>query len=119
MLLQMLGRPLGRRLLVLGQKMLWRCYGQQVPRLPSHHDWPRVVLLLREQRNESQVEFAGALRCSPSTVSKWERGECVPSPKRRRELKAMGEAVGLPPAGWPDVSRQEQLFDVHLGAIAG
>lgn len=82
-----------------------------MPRLPVKYDWPRVVLLVRERRSETQAEFADALGCSVSTVSKWERGETVPAPKQRRRMEAMGVEAGLPSAEWPHETRQTNLFD--------
>ncbi len=84
-----------------------------MPRLPIRYDWPQVVLLLRERRNESQVDFARTLECSSSTVSKWERGECVPAPRQRRRMEALGVEIGWPTSEWPEESKQEELFSHH------
>lgn len=82
-----------------------------MPRLPVRHDWPRVVLLLRVRCNQSQVEFANDVSCSPSAVSKWERGETVPAPRYRRLIADLGDQVGFPAEDWPAESRQERLFE--------
>jgi len=62
----------------------------------------------------SQLEFAQALGCSVSTVSKWERGESTPLPKQRRRLEAIGAEIGFCPSDWPAEERREPtLFDAQ------
>jgi transcriptional regulator with XRE-family HTH domain len=82
-----------------------------MPRLPTRFDWARIILELRVLRNESQVEFAAAVGCAPSTVSKWEREQCVPSPKQRRRLETIGGEIGHGRDDWFVKSKQEQLFE--------
>lgn len=81
-----------------------------MPRLPPTFDWPQVVLVLRERRNQTQAEFAESLGCSVSTVSKWERGETSPAAKHRRKMDELGNDVGYPASGWPEREQQTQLF---------
>ncbi len=73
-----------------------------MPRLPIRHDWPQVVLLLREHRLESQAELAEALGSSLSSISKWERGEAVPGPRYRRKMEQLARAAGFPVSDWPE-----------------
>lgn len=84
-----------------------------MPRLPVRYDWPRVVLLLRDGRSQTQAEFAHAMGCSVSTVSKWERGETAPTAKHRRAMEAMSEELGISLGDWPEPSKQTALFQGH------
>lgn len=81
-----------------------------MPRLALLHDWPRVVFTLRSRRNETQGEFAKALDCAESTVSKWERGETAPKATHRRVMEKMGADCGYPSSDWPEESKQPPLF---------
>lgn len=81
-----------------------------MPRLPVKYDWPKVVMLLRTRRSQSQAEFAESVGCSVSSVSKWERRETAPSPKQRRRIEALSAEAGVAPADWPEESGQTYLF---------
>ena len=81
-----------------------------MPRLTATYDWKSVVYQLRTQRNESQVDFASAVGCSESTVSKWEQGRSEPQPRHRRRLEELGSESQYPPNDWPLADNQEQLF---------
>lgn len=74
---------------------------RHVPRLRAVYDWATVVHELRTRMSKSQPEFAVAVGCSPSSVSKWERGETVPIPKQRRELERIGREASYPSTEWP------------------
>ncbi len=77
-----------------------------MPRLRPTFDWPQVVLVLREKRNQTQSEFARSLGCSLSTVSKWERGESCPVAKHRRKLDQFGDDAGFPASEWPELGQE-------------
>lgn len=79
-----------------------------MPRLPIKYDWPRVVLELRQRSTLSQADFARAVGCSLSTVSKWECGQTLPAPKQLRRVEEYGMAVGFLPAAWPEAPAQDQ-----------
>lgn len=81
-----------------------------MPRLQINCDWPKVVLELRQRSRKSQAEFAAAVSCSLSTVSKWERGQTLPLPRQLRQVEEFGSALGFPPSDWPEVSKQTSLF---------
>lgn len=82
-----------------------------MPRLLAKYDWPVVVHELRQRACQTQAEFAAAVGCSVSTVSKWERRETTPAPRQRRRMEGIGVAVGYPPATWPEESKQAVLFE--------
>lgn len=82
-----------------------------MPRLAPLHDWPRVIHLLRTRLNQTQAEFAAAVGCGESTVSKWERGETAPATRHRRQLEGMGAASGYPASEWPEATNQALLFE--------
>lgn len=84
--------------------------GPDMPRLQINFDWPKVVLELRQRSRKSQAEFAVAVSCSLSTVSKWERGQTLPLPRQLRQVEEFGSALGFPPSDWPEASKQARLF---------
>ena len=81
-----------------------------MPRLAHFHDWPKVVFELRTRRKETQGEFATAMGCAESTVSKWERGETAPKATHRRVMEKMGADCSYPSSDWPEESKQTPLF---------
>jgi len=51
--------------------------------------WHHYIRERREQRHYSQVELAELLDASVASVSRWERGRCLPQPYLRRRLQAL------------------------------
>ncbi len=55
--------------------------------------WARSVRSLRHGQAWSQTELAGAIGTTQAVVSRWERGESIPSPPMRKKILALSENI--------------------------
>lgn len=57
--------------------------------------WPALISHIRSTRNMSQEDFAEAVFSNQATVSRWEKGQVVPSFDKQKKIEKLAENAGL------------------------
>lgn len=74
-----------------------------MPRIETRYNWSLFVNQLRSEPFlcVTQEILARKLRLSVYSVSKWERGQAIPSMKWRVKLQNIANSVGYTEKDWP------------------
>lgn len=57
--------------------------------------WPALISHIRSTKNMSQEDFAEAVFSNQATVSRWEKGQVVPSFDKQKKIEELAEGAGL------------------------
>jgi transcriptional regulator with XRE-family HTH domain len=57
--------------------------------------WPALISQIRSSKNMSQEDFAEAVFSNQATVSRWEKGQVVPSFEKQKKIEKLAEDTGL------------------------
>lgn len=57
--------------------------------------WPALITQIRLTRKMSQEDFAEAVFSNQATVSRWEKGQVIPSFDKQKKIEKLAEDVGL------------------------
>ncbi len=86
-------------------------------------DWAETVRHLRQERRQTQAQFAASLGTTQATVSRWEAGRQSPDREQSRAIAQLATQAGLPGAGqealWPLPGAADQLVATELPGPPG
>jgi transcriptional regulator with XRE-family HTH domain len=57
--------------------------------------WPALISHIRSTKKMSQEDFAEAVFSNQATVSRWEKGQVVPSFDKQKKIEKLAEGAGL------------------------
>lgn len=57
--------------------------------------WPALISHIRSAKKMSQEDFAEAVFSNQTTVSRWEKGQVVPSFDKQKKIEKLAESAGL------------------------
>lgn len=85
-------------------------------------DWAVTVRRLRQERRQTQAQFAASLGTTQATVSRWEAGKQGPDREQSRAIAALGGQATVPPgteAPWPTPGISDHLIATEVSGPPG
>ena len=66
---------------------------------PASGYWPRLISAIRAAKGWKQSQLAEELDSNQETVSRWERGQVMPSKAKQRQIELLAEGANLSSLG--------------------